>query len=108
MNRNTGVIKAFGARFPRKQVLPIAFGYVRSNAVADTKEFVATIRNDELSAAAANGNDVADAYIFAQVVLQNSTDAVKAKATKLNLNREYRSIKINHTHTRVVVSGFFN
>lgn len=107
MNRNTGVVKTFGARFPRKQVLPIAFGYVRSNSVKDVKDFVVTVRTSELEQAAAHGQDNTDAFIFAQVVLNNTKEAAATGATKICLEHNYLSIKVNHTHTRLVVKGFF-
>lgn len=108
MNRNIGQTQTFAVKFPRAQVLPIKFAYTRSNGVGEVREFIVNIKTAELEQVAQNGQDMVDAYIFAQTVLQHSKDAVKANATKLNLDPEYRKIKLNQTTTRFVVKGYFS
>lgn len=108
MNRNTGVTKTFSvAHFPRDQVLPITFGYVRSNTVKTPVEMVVNIKTAELEEAEKNGDEVVTAFVFAHTVLANSGEVAKTGATKLRLQKEYRRIKLNQNTTRFVVTGFF-
>ena len=109
MNRNLGVIATFGAKFPRHQTLPIAFAYVRKNGTGTVRDFTVTVKTADYEAVqAANGQDVADAYVFAQTVLQHTKDAIAANATKLNLNQSYRKVKVNQTTTRFHLTGYFS
>jgi len=109
MNRNLGQSKTFGAKFPRAQSLPIAFAYVRKNGTGEVRDFTVTVKTADLEAVlAANGQDVADAFIFANTILQHRNEAIEAKATKLNLEPEYRQVKINQNLTRFHLKGYFS
>jgi len=108
MNRNIGKIKTFGAKFPRHQTVPVAFSYVRSNGTGELRDFAVTVNTADLEAVAQNGQDVVDAFIFANTVLQHRAEAIAANATKINLIPEYRQVKLNQTLTRFHVKGYFS
>lgn len=108
MNRNIGQTQTFTAKFPRHQTVPVAFSYVRTNGVGEVQEMVVNVKTADLDQVAQNGQDVVDAFIFANAVLQHRGAAIKANATKLNLDPEYRKIKLNQTTTRFVVKGYFS
>lgn len=109
MNRNLGQTKTFGAKFPRHQTMPVAFAYVRKNGTGEVRDFTVTVKTADLEAVlAANGQDVADAFIFANTVMQHRQDAIAIGATKLNLEPEYRQVKINQNLTRFFVRGYFS
>lgn len=108
MNRNLGQTKTFGAKFPRHQTMPVAFAYVRKNGTGEVREFIVNIKTAELEQVAQNGQDMVDAYIFANTVMQHRQDAIAIGATKLNLEPEYRQVKINQNLTRFFVRGYFS
>lgn len=106
MNRNTGSVKTFTvAHFPREQAFPINMGYVRSNSVVESTEIVANIKNTDLEAVSANGQEVLDVFIIATVAAQNA--GAHKNVSKIRLNKQYRMIKLNQNTTRIVVTGFF-
>lgn len=108
MNRNIGQTQTFRCQVPpcasaAHQVRLHPFQWCRWR-----REFTVNIKTADLDQVAQNGQDMVDAYIFAQTVIQHSKDAVQANATKLNLDPEYRKIKLNQTTTRFVVKGYFS